>query len=587
MTTRTGKTTTAIALALICAGRLEAQTKPDLRTPHEKNGPNYTATHAETVAFYELLAKYFSSKCTLLKYDNGTDVGKPLHLFVAGETDVSKIRDGAKVKAMIVSGIHPGEAEGIDAVMALCRDLLTKKRDLLERLTLLVLPMYNVDGALARGCCSRANQNGPAEHGFRGNGQNLDLNRDFMKADTRNARTFQRIFHAFDPDVFMDNHTTNGADYQHTITIIGSHHSKLDGELGKFIKNDFLPAMYDDMREKGWRLAPYVVSKGTTPDSGIVGFFDTPRFSRGYVSLFNTLGFIAETHMLKPFDERVRATYDLNETLLKTAVAYAERIKTLRKNAESKEFSAPHRMLWKRDDSRADTIVFDGYETTYRISAVTGQRMHYYDRSKPYTRPLPFYDYFYPTLERPKPYAYIVPQAWERVVESLKNNAVAFKRLAKDTVLEVEVKYIESYKTFPEPYEGHYLHYDVKTRTQSARVRFFKGDLFVKLTPRHAAFLMEAFEPEAEDSYFAWNFFDACLMQKESFSPYIFDTTAERLLKQDPRLQQEFELWKSRTNPTPEEQLKYIYQRSPYYEPTHRRYPVATIPKPIELPLTD
>jgi hypothetical protein len=565
-----------------------AQNKPDLRTPHEKNGPNHTATHAEAVAFYQLLARYFFERCTLIEYPNATDIGKPLHLFVAGETDLKRIRDGQKPKVMIINAIHPGEPEGVDAVMALMRDLLTKKRELLDQLVIMVVPMYNVDGACNRGCCSRANQNGPQEYGFRANGRNLDLNRDFMKADTRNARTFQRIFHTFDPDVFMDNHTSNGADYQHTVTVIGTQHSKLNRDFGQFVKKEFMPSMYRDMQEKGWRLAPYVVTKGQTPDSGLVGFFDTPRFSRGYVALFNSIGFITETHMLKPFADRVRATYDLNETLLRQTVFYGERIRTLRKKAETEEFAAPfYRMVWKRDTTQADTIVFDGYAADYRVSAVTGQKQLYYDQSRPYTRPIPFYDYYYPTLERRKPHAYLVPQAWERAVEGLQNNAVPMKRLARDTTLEVEVRYIEDFKTVTMPYEGHYLHYDVQTRAETARVAFFKGDWVVELTPRYAAFLMEALEPEADDSYFAWNFFDECLMQKEGFSPYVFDTVAERLLRQNPNLKREFELWKNQNDPSDYEQLLFIYRRSPYYEPTHRRYPVASLPHPVALPLMD
>ena len=576
-----------VILAALSAYAAKAQNKPDLRTPHEKNGGNHTATHAEAVAYYELLAKYFSDKCTLLRYDNATDVGKPLHLFVAGETNVARLRETPKPKVMIINAIHPGEPEGVDAVMALCRDLLTQKRDLLDKLALMVIPMYNVDGACVRGCCSRANQNGPDEYGFRGNGQNLDLNRDFMKADTRNAKCFQRIFHAFDPDVFLDNHTSNGADYQHTVTVIGTQHSKLNRDFGRFVKAEFVPAMYLDMNEKGWRMAPYVVTKGATPDSGLVGFFDTPRFSRGYVALFNSIGFITETHMLKPFADRVRATYDLNETLLRQTLRYAERIKTLRKKTEAEEFASPHRMAWKRDDSLADSIVFDGYEAVFRTSAVTGRPQLYYDQNRPYTRKIPFYDFYNATIERPKPYAYIVPQAWERAVEGLKNNAVPMKRLARDTLLEVGVRYIENYKTVSQPYEGHYLHYDVETRFQTDKIRFFKGDWLVELTPRHAAFLMEALEPEADDSYFAWNFFDACLMQKEGFSAYVFDTVAERLLQQNPALKTEFEIWKMQGTPSAYEQLTFIYRRSPYYEPSHKRYPVYSLPKPVALPLTD
>src|SRR5690606_18846330 len=145
----------------------------------------------------------------------------------------------------------------------------------------------------------RVDQNGPAEFGSRGNAQNLDLNRDYIKADSKNARSFTEIFHDLDPDVFVDNHVSNGADYQHVMSLLTSQHNKLGGEMGKFLKQVFEPALYESMRYKGYDLSPYVNVWGKTPDNGWIEYFDSPRYSSGFGTLWSTFCFVPETHMLK------------------------------------------------------------------------------------------------------------------------------------------------------------------------------------------------------------------------------------------------------------------------------------------------
>src|SRR5690606_29098838 len=175
-----------------------------------------------------------------------------------------------------------GEPEGIDASMMLIRDLLIKDA-VPDNVVLCFIPVYNIDGMLNRGV-SRVNQNGPEQYGFRGNRQNLDLNRDFIKTDSRNSQTFQEIFNRWDPDVFIDNHASNGADYQYVMTLIDTQPDKLNTILADYMLKNYTQELYNRMEGEGYRLVPYVDSRGETPESGIVSFLENPRYSTGYAA---------------------------------------------------------------------------------------------------------------------------------------------------------------------------------------------------------------------------------------------------------------------------------------------------------------
>ena len=178
-----------------------------------------TATYDQTIQFYSDLAESYNQ--ITIKPIGETDSGKPLHLVTLNTKgtgdDFNKLRDTNRI-LLINNGIHPGESDGIDATMMLFRDIVQNKIDKPEKTILVTIPIYNVGGSLNRNSGTRTNQNGPQEYGFRGNARNYDLNRDFIKSDSKNARTFAQIFHLVKPDVFIDNHVSNGADYQYTLT---------------------------------------------------------------------------------------------------------------------------------------------------------------------------------------------------------------------------------------------------------------------------------------------------------------------------------------------------------------------------------
>ncbi|AKD01882.1 M14 family metallopeptidase [Pontibacter korlensis] len=583
---------TTLLLAALLSSGTPAQGKPDLKTPYEQGNGNQTATYEEAIEWYQKLDQAYD-EVKMMPYGS-TDVGRPLHLVVVStgkDFDPASIREKNKRILFIQNGIHPGEPEGIDATMMLVRDYLQNKklRQQLDNVVLAIIPVYNIGGALNRNSHTRTNQNGPEEYGFRGNARNLDLNRDFIKTDSRNAQTFHQIFREWDPDVFMDNHTSNGADYQHVMTLIATQHNKLNPSLASYLSGKMVPTLYEGMKQDKFPMVPYMNTVGETPDKGIIGFMESPRYATGYTALYNTIGFVPETHMLKPFKQRVQATYKLMENMIETVHRDADEIGKLRQQAKQETLTQQKFPLdWKLDTTKVDKIPFLGYQARYKPSEVSGLERLYYDRKSPYKTMLNYYDEFTPTVTVDKPVAYIIPQAWREVIERLKLNKVQMQQLKRDTTITLDTYYITDYKTSSRPYEGHYLHSDVQVKTKRMPRQFFQGDYVVYLNQESNRFLVETLEPQAVDSYFNWNFFDSMLMQKEYFSSYVFEDLAAEYLRKDPELRKQLE---ARKKQDPEfaksarAQLDFVYKNTPHYEYTHQMYPVGRLMQDVKLPL--
>lgn len=550
-------------------------------TPFEKSNGQKTATYQECIDFYQQLATEHQ-EIKILDYGL-TDVGKPLNLVVLSKNkifDPKILQLQNKCVLLINNGIHPGEPEGIDASMILARDLLITK-SLPENVIICIIPIYNIDGALNRGSFSRANQNGPEAYGFRGNAQNLDLNRDFIKTDSKNSYAFQRIFNHWNPDIFVDTHVSNGADYQYVMTLIETQKDKLNPILSKYMTESLVPELYHEMKKSGFPMIPYVDHIGETPDSGISGFLETPRFATGYAALHNTIGLITETHMLKPFAQREAATAAflkiiLNESNKNAAVIKANHQKADEQVAQQQVFP----IKWVLNKDSIKMIDFNGFEANHKASEISGQPRLYYDRNLPFTKKIAQYNQFDAQLLVNKPIAYIIPQAWDKAIKLLKLNNVKLQQFAHDTVLNVEVYQIEDYKTSPRPYEGHYLHSDVKLKTSTATINYYAGDYVVYANQKTNRYIVETLEPQATDSYFAWNFFDSILSQKEYFSAYVFEDLAAGFLKENPKIREELNeaiRLKPELKDNAAAQLNWVYQHSPYFEKTFLRYPVARL----------
>ena len=576
-----------LALLLLCFALQAANAQ---LTPFEQHkDKNYTATYAEIISYYQKLVKG-KDLVKLINYGM-TDIGKPLSLIVLSRDKVfspEQIKKQHKTVILINNGIHPGEPEGIDASMMLVRDML-KKNSLPKNLVICIIAVYNIDGCMNRGL-SRITQNGPEAYGFRGNYRNLDLNRDFIKADSRNALAFMQILNTWQPQVFVDNHTSDGADYQYTMTLIETQKDKQNPILSKYTSNTLTPDLYKRMKKSGFEMVPYVEGmRGGNLDSGIVAYLETPRYSTGYVAQHNIISYMPETHMLKPFGPRVYASYHFMHSMIDICERDAALIRNLQQQADEQvKQQKTFALNWRLDATTYDTISFHGYEARHKPSDVSGLSRLYYDRSKPYTHTIRYFNNYVVTTTADKPVAYIIPQAWGKVIDLFKLNKVAMKQLAHDITLNLQMYYIGDMRTATRPYEGHYLHSNVQVKPTDMAIKLYAGDYVVYTNQAINRYIVETLEPQGVDSFFAWNFFDSMLSEKEHFSDYVFEDIAADLLKKDPALKQKLEE-QSAKDPnfikSASAQLEFIYMNSPYHEKEGNRYPVGRLMKDVRLDL--
>jgi len=551
-----------------------------LLTPFEQDD-NHTATYEEAIVFYKKLAK-MSSFVQMVK-EGQTDSGEPLYSVVISDQPIlnrSTATANNKVVLLVNNAIHAGEPCGVDASMMLARELATTHKSLLEETVVVIIPFYNVGGVLNRNSYTRANQNGPESYGFRGNARNYDLNRDFIKCDTENAKSFAQIYQKWNPDVFVDNHTSNGADYPYTLTLIPTQSDKLPSSMKKYMDGQMLPSLFNAMKKTDWEMTPYVYAR-TTPDEGIAAFLDAPRYSSGYAALHFAYSFMPETHMLKTFSARVRSTHAFMHALLTHMKDNKSQIILSRADALTEILKSDSLSInWALDQSKSDSLLFKGYTATTKKSKVTGMDRLFYDHEQPYEKNIPFYRYYQATKSVSIPKAYIIPQSYRHLVELMQLHGVKVETLTKDQTLDIEQYKIVDFKSSSSPYEGHYLHSNVSVEKYATKVIYKKGDFLISTAQDAIQYIVHVLEPQAKDSFFAWNFFDSILQQKEHFSAYVFEDLAWDLLQVDGELKKLFEDKKGSDADfakNPDAQLDFIYHLSPHYEKTHRVYPVGRV----------
>ncbi|AHF15566.1 peptidase M14 carboxypeptidase A [Niabella soli DSM 19437] len=569
-----------IALVLIVLG-LNA-TAQKMTTLFETSGGKQTPEYKDIISWWQRLDQ--ASPLVTMKTMGMTDAGYPLHLVIVSNgsfTGFKEAHNQKKTVLLINNGIHPGEPDGIDASMLLVRDIVEKKTALPNNIILAIIPVYNIGGCLNRSAYYRIDQDGPEAFGSRGNSQGLDLNRDFIKCDSKEAFAFAEIFHQADPDIFIDNHVSNGADYQHIMTLLASQHNKLGGKMGEYMNKQFEPALYSLMKKEGYDLIPYVNDFGENVTDGWNEFWDSPRYSSGYASLFQTFAFVPETHMLKPYSLRVKATYALMKSFISFARDNGLQLQELRKEARKEVISATRfASSYKVDSSAATTITFKGFEAVRKKSAVSGLPRLFYDRTKPFTKQIPFYNQYTIQSYATKPRAYIIPQGWWKVIDRLNANKIIMRPLGRDSTIKVEAYYITKFRSAATPYQAHHANTNVEVERKEQTLTFRKGDWLIPMNQEGNRFLMETLEPYFEDSYFSWNFFDGILNNMEGYSAYHYEDIAAADVEKDPELKRLLEQKRAADTSfahSASAQLSFIFNHSLFKDPNYMRYPVFRI----------
>ena len=536
---------------------------------------NTSPDYISLINYYKQLAK--SNKRVELYCMGNSDYGLPIFLCIingAGDSLATFTKAKKETTILINNAIHPGEPDGVNA----CAIWIEKELGLKYNANspvVAIIPAYNVGGMMNRNGTSRANQNGPEEYGFRGSARNYDLNRDFIKMDTENSFTFSKIFHALNPDVFIDTHVSNGADYQYTLTYISSLKERLAPSIAALTYDQLLPYMNKELQ-----MVPYVELKGDTPETGIVAFNDLPRYAMGYASLFHSISFTVETHMLKPFPERVKVTEEFINVLYKWTRNNSAKIEKARIDSEKWALDQAYLKYNYAMSDRSDSISFLGYEASTPVHPTTEVARLFYDRTKPYQKKIPYFNHYLAMDSIIIPRYYIVSGKETAIIDRLKANEIDYKTVDSNYQINGRVAIVRDFTSLTKPWEGHYKHNNTKVDFISEDIMVNRGDLLIDAHQFKSQFIHAALQPQTEDSYFSWNFFDSYLQQKEYFSAYVFIDKIDEILAADPVLKLSFEERKRNDvefRNSEAQQLHYLYENSPYFEQSYMRLPIYFI----------
>ncbi|HEX8638252.1 MAG TPA: M14 family metallopeptidase [Pyrinomonadaceae bacterium] len=562
------------------------------QTLAERTGYKKSWNYADTITFAQKLDK--ASDAISYRSFGKSGEGRDLPLLIASN-DKTFTADAARKKGkavvLIQAGIHSGEIDGKDAGLALLRDIaITKTRaDLLKDAVLLFVPVYNADGHEMSSPFNRINQNGPDEMGWRATSANLNLNRDYMKADAPETRAFLRLWNEWKPDFFFDLHVTDGADFQYNITYEYAHFQ----EVLPFVKN-WMDTYFDgkivrEVEREGNLLTHYLEFGGREVTSGIYTFIATPRFATGYVALRNRPGLLIETHSLKPYRSRVRGTYDvLWKTIEEINRSKASLFEANRKADEEtvrrgETFDAARQFpLQIGLTDKSEPFQLKAIEYKLEDSPISGGKKIVYG-TRPTEITVKKYDEAKVTASVAPPLYYIVPPQWTDVIERLEAHGVKFERTTKPLTLEVEGYRLTEPKWATAPFENR-LPASYKTAAMTETRAFPSNSALIPMNQPAANAAIHLLEPNSGDSFAYWGFFNAIFERKEYFSDYIMEKIAADMLAKDAALKTEFtEKLKDETFAKSQRaRLNFFYERSPYADRRIGVYPVGRITKPIQ-----
>ena len=574
---------------------------PDWQTHAERTDYRETPLYEETLAYCRKLVAASSSQIRLTDFGRSGE-GRALPLVIAatnGTFTPEATRRAGKVVVFVQANIHAGETDGKDAGLALLRDIVVLKTHprLLEHVTLLFVPIYNVDGHERRSPFNRINQNGPEEMGWRANAMNLNLNRDYMKADAPETRAWLRLWNEWDPELFIDCHVTDGADFRYNVTYQFEEHENVPQPLRAWMRAAFEGRIVPATEALGNLLTTYMEFRDNRDPvrAGVEGFIGTPRFATGYAPLRNRPALLIETHMLKDYRTRVRATYDLLRTALEDVnrdpAGWIRAAKETDQKVieEGSAYDAARKVALRiAFTDKSVPRVIKGVEFRRELSDVSGAVRVVYG-TKPLDYTVPFFNESYATISVSTPLYYVIPPQWTEVIETLNAHGVRLQRLAEPLTMEVESYRFSEVKWASASFE---LRVPVTQKNRVVREQrtYIAGSVVVPMGQAAGRLVINLLEPDAPDSLLYWGFFNSIFEQKEYGEGYMLEKLAREMLAKDEKLREEFER-RVATEPqfasSARARLNFFYERSPYYDPRMNLYPVGRITTPLKARLVD
>jgi hypothetical protein len=572
--------TTLMMFATSCA--LAA---PPLSTLSERSGFLETGRYPEVIALCAEFAKTYPKAVRCIEFGTSPQ-GRPMKALVAstsGVLDAAAARERGLPVVLVQGGIHAGEVDGKDAGFLALRQMLHGEAapGALDKLVMVFVPVFSVDGHERFSAWNRPNQRGPVEMGWRTTAQNYNLNRDYLKADSVEMRAMLDLVNEWDPLAVVDLHATNGAQFEHDIAIMVEPLNAGDLELQR-IGREWRDGVIADLAEAGSMPLAFYPSFAVydDPTSGFVDTVSQPRFSMGYFWLRNRLSMLVETHSWRTYPERVLSTRNTVISAVERIAANGEEWLRAARAADaraSQPMDVPMPLTFAAtDDTRI--IDFRGYEYTRTMSEVSGALMTRYDETKPQIWKVPLRDVVKPVLTVPPPGAgYIVPAEYAGFVGSmLKQHGVSFRVLGTLPRASVEVFRADTATLAAASFEGH-QRLDVTGNWTTETHDIGAGALFVPMAQPGSRLIAALLEPQAPDSLLAWGHFNNHFERKEYMESYVAEDVAREMLANDPAIKAEFErrlAEDAEFAASPRARLEFFYRRHSSWDERLNLYPV-------------
>ncbi len=575
----------ALLLALLAAAPL-THAAPHLTTVAERSGFQLTGRYDEVIALCADFQKAYPDAVRCIEFGR-TPEDRPMMALVATRTGAFTPQ-AARAKGVPVTlvqgGIHAGEIDGKDAGFLALREVLENRQapGALDKQVLLFVPVFNVDGHERFARWNRPNQRGPEEMGWRTTAQNYNLNRDYAKADAPEMHAMLALVNAWDPLAYIDLHVTNGAKFQHDVSIQVEPVYSGDPQMqkaGLALRGNVIA----DIAKQGSMPQSYYMSFAKTDDpmSGFIDGASEPRFSTGYFPLRNRLTMLVETHSWKDYPTRVRVTYNTVISVLNQVARHGKAWQAEAAAADRRAeriAGAPVPLTYKTTD-KTQMVDFQGYEYTRKPSDVSGMLMTRYDETRPQVWRVPLREEVVPDLQVTAPRAgYIVPAAFSAMVaDKLRHHGISFRKLDKG----LDKAQVETFRadkaTFSNTsFESHQrLSVEGAWKPEARSVP--RGSLFVPIAQPKSRLVMAILEPRAPDSLLAWGMFNNSFERKEYMEEYVAEDVAREQMAADPRVAAEFQR-RLETDPafakSPHARLEFFARRHSSWDERLNLYPV-------------
>lgn len=531
---------------------------------------NFTSTpsYEDTISFIEKL----TAKSPLLKlsYFGKSALGRPLPLVHVS----SNFNDSSRLKMLAQAGIHSGEIDGKDAGLMLLRDIaFGKKSHIVDKVDLLFVPIFNADGHENSSKYNRVNQRGPSNMGWRSTAQNINLNRDYAKAQSPEMKAMLTMINQYQPSLYIDLHVTDGVDYQYDITYGTNGTHSYSPAIAHWFNQYYRPNLDKDLSDMGHVPGDLIFAKDNRDiQKGINGWSATPRYSDGYGAARHIPTVLVENHSLKSYRQRVLGTYVLIESSLKLLSQKGE---MLTQAIEQDKKSRPTTLPLNWDYNKPHNMQFKGIEyNTFKDEISGADQVKWTGKNKIYT--MPWFNQDKPLLVTKLPKAYWIMPQHTQAIDVLIQHGIKIERLTSPKTLSLEQSIVSNESFGKRPYEGE-MRANGEFKTVTKNITLPKGAVKIDLDQDLGKLAFVLLEPAASDSLFQWGFFNTIFQRTEYIEGYAVVPLAKKMLEQSPELAKRFKeklrLDENFAN-NPNARLQWFYRQSPFYDKNHGVYPV-------------